>query len=668
MRAAQLWIGLCLVACLGTSALAQQTVVYKNDQFDPDIATAATQIAGVSLAVQPGFAQGEGFGSVFRPAASDYPVRILGLDMVLAGPPNLPGTAEANAMIEFWSIGAGPTPGSKLWEVSTADLFDPNSGQTGIPLTGNVAWSVDFDYQDPLNHPPEIQADNFAVIIRYTQPSQDLQTEWGTLQCMSMPGLGFCGCQLVAPILDQASTQQANLMHILTSSDCTGPAGNWSWANSIGVTGDFILRVRAEVAGCSPDCAGRECGDDGCGGSCGDCQPGESCDPGGLCQGCTPSCTDLCCGDDGCGGACPDTCGAGTHCDAGTCGCVPDGGCTDGERRCVGDVVEVCVAGAWQEVIDCSAASQSCLAGACVACVDGERRCSAEVVEVCAAGAWQEVIDCAGSGQLCLAGACVACVGSALRCQGDTVEMCVSNAWQTVIDCAASAQVCVDGACQAVCDPDCAGKECGDDGCGGTCGSCQAGESCDGSGQCVTGCTPDCAGKECGDDGCGDTCGSCQAGESCDGSGQCVTGCTPDCTGKECGDDGCGGSCGGCGAEQTCDAGGRCVACTPDCTGRECGEDGCGGTCGSCQAGESCDASGQCVTGCTPDCAGKECGDDGCGGTCGACATAEVCEDFQCVDEPGSTDDCGCGASGGAGDGLALLGLLLLAWRRGLRA
>jgi hypothetical protein len=102
-------------------------------------------------------------------------------------------------------------------------------------------------------------------------------------------------------------------------------------------------------------------------------------------------------------------------------------------------------------------------------------------------------------------------------------------------------------------------------------------------------CTPTCAGKACGDDGCGGTCGACGPGTTCQ-SGQCA--CAPDCTGKECGDDGCGGSCGACGPGKTCRAN-RC-ACAPDCAGKACGDDGCGGTCGACPAGTQC-AAGACV-------------------------------------------------------------------------
>ena len=74
----------------------------------------------------------------------------------------------------------------------------------------------------------------------------------------------------------------------------------------------------------------------------------------------------------------------------------------------------------------------------------------------------------------------------------------------------------------ASCAPSCAGKACGDDGCGGTCGTCAAGASCSSAGQCTGGsCTPACSGKACGDDGCGGTCGTCAAIQGCN-AGQCV--------------------------------------------------------------------------------------------------------------------------------------------------
>lgn len=99
------------------------------------------------------------------------------------------------------------------------------------------------------------------------------------------------------------------------------------------------------------------------------------------------------------------------------------------------------------------------------------------------------------------------------------------------------------------CTRDCAGKICGDDGCGGFCGACGIDEVCvDNSCQPI--CVPDCAGKECGNDGCGSNCGTCDSGETCTG-GQCVVDCVPNCDNDKCGSDGCGGSCGVCTGDCT---------------------------------------------------------------------------------------------------------------------
>ncbi len=158
-------------------------------------------------------------------------------------------------------------------------------------------------------------------------------------------------------------------------------------------------------------------------------------------------------------------------------------------------------------------------------------------------------------------------------------------------------------------------------------------------------CQPNCNGKECGDDGCGGSCGTCENGKTCNSNGKCVENCTPDCNGKECGDDGCGGSCGTCDNGKTCNSDGKCVEhCQPKTCqdlGYECGQadDGCGGTldCGGCGEHQACENH-KCVENCTPktcDDLGYKCGqaDDGCGGTldCGTCADNEACKDHKCV-------------------------------------
>ncbi len=200
------------------------------------------------------------------------------------------------------------------------------------------------------------------------------------------------------------------------------------------------------------------------------------------------------------------------------------------------------------------------------------------------------------------------------------------------------------------CVPQCTGLQCGSDGCGGQCGTCQPPAVCGAQGLCVT-CTPACTGKTCGDDGCGGQCGVCIQGSVCidglckctlhalqwccqdgkglcwydscnnqdekiqDCSGGCVnnvcSGCIPGCTGKTCGFDGCGGVCGTCTGQDLC-VKGNCQ-CAPACQGKECGSNGCGGSCGTCPNGSQCSANGKC--GCAPNCAGRTCGGDGCGGS-----------------------------------------------------
>lgn len=95
--------------------------------------------------------------------------------------------------------------------------------------------------------------------------------------------------------------------------------------------------------------------------------------------------------------------------------------------------------------------------------------------------------------------------------------------WGGALQCTAGCAFDTSG-CQ--CAPDCSGgKNCGSNGCSGSCGSCAPGSTCNG-GHCS--CTPNCAGKQCGDNGCGGSCGSCSGGTTCS-AGQCqlAGGCNP---------------------------------------------------------------------------------------------------------------------------------------------
>ncbi|MBW2699201.1 MAG: putative metal-binding motif-containing protein [Deltaproteobacteria bacterium] len=145
---------------------------------------------------------------------------------------------------------------------------------------------------------------------------------------------------------------------------------------------------------------------------------------------------------------------------------------------------------------------------------------------------------------------------------------------------------------------------------------CPDGMACDPStGECVPICAEQCQGKECGPDGCGGSCGLCPTGEFCNRQGLCESGCVDACAAGSrscignavvtCADEN-GDGCTewsepqACAPEQVC-TDGACESCTPNCAGLECGSDGCGGSCGGCDPDEHCEA-GRCVSGCFDEC------------------------------------------------------------------
>ena len=154
-------------------------------------------------------------------------------------------------------------------------------------------------------------------------------------------------------------------------------------------------------------------------------------------------------------------------------------------------------------------------------------------------------------------------------------------------------------------------------------------------------CLPACEDKDCGDDGCGGQCGTCiicgeEKAELCSPDGICPEPfCCPNCDDKECGDDGCGGACGVCGPPAAC-ADGHCV-CEPDCAGKQCGPDNCGGECGQCLPDQECTFAGFCEWVGIP-CDFGACGDWG-DSDCGECPCPDCDPELtKCVDgycEPG---------------------------------
>ncbi|MEZ4265452.1 MAG: lamin tail domain-containing protein, partial [Myxococcota bacterium] len=494
-----------------------------------------------------------------------------------------------------------------------------------------------------------------------------------------------------------------------------------------GICADIAMDECVSACECVADCTDKQCGDNGCFGSCGECGAGDTCVADGTC--CTPQCDGKSCGDDGCGGDCGDcelgeSCTPTGLCEPAAC-CSGNDCCEDnGTPGCSAPLIEACVCGidsfccdtSWDGVC-AGIASDDCVdscncAADCNGKLCGDDGCGGSC-GVCADGLGCDatgqcvscVPDCGGKdcgddgcGGVC--GVCTdgnECNGLDLcvpagscdgACGGEAPEGCFCD--DTCFgfgDCCANiCEFCPDQApgneC-GVCVIDCAGKECGDDGCGGVCGSCDAGDVCTDAQVCETpddSCEGDCgtffgsSACNCDEscftfgDCCADICTFCAAefpDVEPDGCGVCVA----DCAGKNCGSDGCGGTCGECSGTDTCGVDGTCAACVPTCGGAECGADGCGGVCGTCDADEGC-VSGVCesascegncgllaATGCgcddfcfsigdccedvctfcpsqapgdecgacEPACDGKNCGDDGCGSTCGECGATETC-------------------------------------------
>ena len=202
---------------------------------------------------------------------------------------------------------------------------------------------------------------------------------------------------------------------------------------------------------------------------------------------------------DGMGWIPEDTCTPGAqYCEEGACVdlvCLPD------KVWCEGEVYKVCAADgkSVQYEEDCGATNKHCFGGAChdtvcppnkVFCEDGD------TAATCAAdGMDYATSDCPGQ-HYCAAdtGKCQPwlCEPSSQACQGATALTCdlMGSAYASETDCASLGKTCQEGQCVA-CAPQCSGKECGDDGCGGSCGTCAEDENCVG-GACLAPCTPSC--------------------------------------------------------------------------------------------------------------------------------------------------------------------------------
>ncbi len=314
------------------------------------------------------------------------------------------------------------------------------------------------------------------------------------------------------------------------------------------------------TTGCTPDCDGKNCGDDGCGGSCGGCPDGQTCNAG------------LCAAN----GACGDVTTKGV-CDGNTLKY-----CSGGEIKtfdCT-EFSKVCGYDAQFDWFDCVESDEPCVAS-CDGKVCGSDGCGGSCGN-CLAG---QTCDAAGQ---CVGGDNGDCgnITSKGVCEGNTLKYCSGGDLKTY-DCGEFSKVCgyddqfdwfdciEDG---GACTPSCAGKTCGDDGCGGSCGSCDAGQTCN-AGQCVA------------DGGGTGACGDITTKGTCDGNT------LKYCSGGEIKTYDCTAFSKVCGYDDQFDWF-DCIedpdTCTPNCNGKSCGSDGCGGSCGTCPSGQSCNGSGQC--------------------------------------------------------------------------
>ena len=405
--------------------------------------------------------------------------------------------------------------------------------------------------------------------------------------------------------------------------------------------------TRSSDSTCQTNCADKECGDNGCGGSCGSCAGSTPFCKEGICVStCEPDCLGKECGDDGCGDSC-GTCGEEYACDHGVCRFIPwcqDGECGEEEScwTCPDDCGACCGNGICEPVYgetcgtcvtDCGCeCGEICDAGLCVfmACADlecGGNGCGGSCGTCpthyeCDSGLCQYIPwcgdeECNGDEQCDICPAdCGLCCGDGW-CTAEDGEDCISCPADCSCDCG---EECQEGTCVFT---TCEGLECGDDGCGGSCGDCDEHYACE-SGICLF--IPWCGDATCDS---GESCSICalDCGECC-GNGECeplfgetCSACQTDC---------------GCGCGESCNAG---TCYFSACDDSECGEDGCGGSCGVCSGSQELCLGGLCL--CQSMCDGKECGNDGCGDICGECPAHYGCEEGTCIYIPWCGDD-GC--------------------------
>jgi len=227
------------------------------------------------------------------------------------------------------------------------------------------------------------------------------------------------------------------------------------WSNSSNVAGEYTLEISEP---CLPSCDNKECGDDGCGvGNCGLCADGFLCDADGQCE-------DVSALE---GNSCPNPFminGAGTYTgDTSVAGTTNNyasesNGCEDMSG----------VKGSASN--DHAYKFVPAAAGSFTITLTGDFD-----------GALYVVTDCSQLGDSCLIGDD--------GFSSDQVQLPLEEGveYYVIVDGWSNSDN-LNGAYELVvekCIPDCEGKVCGSDECGGSCGECGEGKACDDDGQCI---------------------------------------------------------------------------------------------------------------------------------------------------------------------------------------
>jgi hypothetical protein len=246
----------------------------------------------------------------------------------------------------------------------------------------------------------------------------------------------------------------------------------------------------------------------------------------GVCTGfpkpgcCTVNCTGKVCGDDGCGGSC-GVCKAGELCGNGACVASTAAGETCADALVIGALPFQHVGTTLGAQNDLNAPDKACYNGSLgtygpdvvyryTPPADGT--IGITITGYSNKPAVYAASDCADIKNSCVGGA----LGFGQDVLGPTyVPVSQGVPLFIIVD------ADQDGGDYTLdissCTPDCKGKQCGTDGCGGVCGYCAklSAYDCSNIGTCV--CVPSCKDKSCGGDGCGGSCGSCPSGQVCDG-------------------------------------------------------------------------------------------------------------------------------------------------------